>query len=146
MTVATALRRWVRSLAPARAAAKSLDQRGEAAAERHLKRLGYKIVARRYRQRWGEIDLVAVDGRTVVFAEVKTRQTHGAGHPADAVDAGKQQRLTRVALAFLKRHGLLERSARFDVLAVTWPGGRKRPVVEHFKSAFEPPGTGQMFG
>ena len=88
---------------------------------------------------------VAVDGRTVVFVEVKTRHSTDAGHPADAVDADKQRRLTRLALAYLKRHDLLEHSARFDVLAVTWPDSRRKPTIDHYKNAFEAVGRGQMF-
>lgn len=122
-----------------------LGVRGEMLAERHLKRLGYKIVARSRRTHLGELDLVAVDGRTVVFVEVKTRESHQAGHPAEAVDAKKQERLTRAALGYLKRHGLLEYSARFDVVAITWPAGGGQPTIEHFKNAFEPVGRGQMF-
>ena len=124
-----------------------LGQRGEAAAERFLKRLRYKIVARGYRTQEGELDLVAVDGRTVVFIEVKTRESHDAGHPAEAVDEAKQKRITRLALAYLKRHQLLDYPARFDVIAVTWPPQAKRPTIEHFRHAFEAhAGRGQMFG
>src|SRR5262249_9204570 len=116
---------------------KPLGRRGEDAAARYLKRLGYVIVARGHRDNIAEIDLVAVDGRTVVFIEVKTRTTHDAGHPADAVDNVKQRRLTRLALSYMKRHDLLDCKARFDVIAITWPD-RGRPVIEHFKNAFEP--------
>ncbi len=126
-------------------APKSLGRQGEAAAARYLKRLGYKIVARSRRSRLGEMDIVAVDGRTVVFVEVKTRRSHSAGHPAEAVDANKQARLTRIALAFLKGNGLLEHSARFDVVAITWPKHVRRPTIEHYKNAFEAVGRGQMF-
>ena len=93
----------------------------------------------------GELDLVAIDGRTVVFIEVKTRTSHVAGHPAEAVGPQKQKRLTRLALAYLKRHELLECSSRFDVLAITWPDGTRKPKIEHFKNAFEAVGRGQMF-
>jgi putative endonuclease len=123
----------------------SLGQRGERAAESYLRKLRYKIVARRERGPLGELDLVAVDGRTVVFIEVKTRRSHDAGHPAEAVGPEKQQRLTRLALAFLKRHDLLEHSSRFDVLAITWPPQARKPTIEHFKNAFEAVGRGQMF-
>ena len=141
MTVAASLGRWIASLRrPV-----PLGRRGEAAAERFLRRLGYKIVGRRDRDALGELDLVAVDGRTVVFVEVKTRRTHRAGHPAEAVDLKKQQHITRRALAFLKRHDLFEYSARFDVVAVTWPAGRRRPVIEHVRHAFEATGKLQMF-
>src|SRR3954468_5252024 len=94
---------WSR-LSKAVFAARPLGRRGEDAAARYLKKLGYVIVARGHRDNIGEIDLVAVDGRTVVFIEVKTRTTHDAGHPADAVDEAKQRRLTRLALSYLKRH------------------------------------------
>jgi len=123
----------------------SLGQRGERAAERFLRGLRYKIVARRERGRLGELDLVAVDGRTIVFVEVKTRASHHAGHPAESVGPHKQARLTRLALAYLKRHELLEYSARFDVLAITWPANARKPQIEHFKNAFEAVGRGQMF-
>ena len=86
----------------------TLGQRGERAAARYLRSRGYKIVAAGDRTMLGELDLVAVDGRTVVFVEVKTRESHEAGHPVEAVDADKQARLTRLALAYLKRHDLLE--------------------------------------
>jgi len=125
-------------------APKPLGRRGEDAAARYLKRLGYTIVARGHRDNIGEVDLIAVDGRTFVFIEVKTRTTHDAGHPADAVDEAKQQRLTRLALSYMKRHDLLECSARFDVVAVTWPSSGK-PTIEHFKSAFEAVGLDGMF-
>src|SRR6267154_3243211 len=111
-----------RAMAP-----KTLGQRGEAAAARYLKRLGYVIVGRGSHIRRGEIDLIAVDGRTVVFVEVKTRISHDAGHPAEAVDREKQRRLTRLAMVYLKRHHLLENPARFDVIAITWPKTQRRP-------------------
>jgi putative endonuclease len=136
------IRRWFAAL-PRR---QTLGQRGEAEAVKFLKRKGYRIVARSDRQRLGEIDLVAVDGRTIVFVEVKTRRSHDKGHPADAVDQDKQRRLTRLALIYLKQHGLLESPARFDVVAVTWPEEQKRPAVEHYPHAFEAVGRGQMFG
>jgi putative endonuclease len=123
----------------------TLGQRGELAAERFLKKLGYKIIVRGDRTALGEIDIVAVDGRTVVFVEVKTRQSHEFGHPLEAVDQHKQEKLTRLGLAYLKRHGLLECSARFDVVAVTWPGASEEPRIEHFIDAFPPTDKLQMF-
>jgi len=126
-------------------APKPLGARGEAAAARFLKRLGYIIVGRSERDRIGEIDLVAVDRQTVVFVEVKTRRHHHTGHPVEAVDADKQRRVTRAGLSYLRRHDLLENAARFDVIAVTWPDGEKRPAIQHYKNAFEGVGTGQMF-
>lgn len=117
-----------------------LGLRGERAAARHLRKLGYIVVARGDRSRFGELDLVAVDGRTVVFVEVKTRRSAAVDHPADAVHEEKQRRLTRAATAYLKRHRLLDYPVRFDVVAVTWPQGARRPHIEHFRGAFEATG------
>jgi putative endonuclease len=122
-----------------------LGRRGENAAARHLQRLGYVIVARGQRDPIGEIDLVAVDGRTVVFVEVKTRTSEDAGHPADAVDEAKQRRLTRLALSYMQRHDLLECRTRFDVVAVLWGADNRSPQIEHFKDAFEAVGAEGMF-
>jgi putative endonuclease len=141
MGVPSAVRSWLRRLFPQ----KPLGQRGEAAAARFLRRRGYKIVARSSRLRPGELDLVALDGRTVVFVEVKTRQSAQSGHPAEAVDAAKQRRLTRLAVTFLKRHGLLDYPARFDVIAITWPADQRRPTIEHFQNAFEAVGQWEYY-
>jgi putative endonuclease len=123
----------------------SLGQRGEQAAARFLKRQRYKILHRGYRILGGELDIVAVEGRTVVFVEVKTRVSHDAGHPAEAVDLHKQKQLTQLALAYLRRYRLLDCSTRFDVVAITWPPEQRRPQIEHIKNAFEATGNGQMF-
>jgi len=141
MAALSIFRRWLERLFPP----KTLGQRGEAAAARYLKRRGYKILARGDRLQPGELDLVAADRETIVFIEVKTRQTHKAGHPADAVDAKKQRRLTRLAVTFLKRHGLLEHPARFDVVAITWPANRWFPTIEHFKNAFDAVGEWEFY-
>lgn len=142
--------RWLRTQLPRLAwfwpRPRTLGQRGEAVAARFLKKKGYILVARSDRMRLGEIDLVAVDGRTVVFVEVKTRRSHDSGHPAEAVDEDKQRRLTRLALTYLKRHGLLEYPARFDVVAVTWADDRREPAIEHIPNAFEAVGQWQLFG
>jgi putative endonuclease len=140
MGLSSAVATWLRRLLPER----PLGRRGEAAAARYLRRRGYRILARSDRLWPGELDLVALQGRTIVFVEVKTRQSQEAGHPAEAVDAVKQRRLTRLAVTFLKRHGLLEYPARFDVVAVTWPEGR-RPTIEHFQNAFEAVGRWEFY-
>jgi putative endonuclease len=141
--------RWHDAIAAVRARMRrppqSLGDLGEAAVAKYLRRRRYKIVARKLRNALGEIDLVAVEGRTVVFVEVKTRRSHEAGHPFEAVTPQKQRRLTRAALAFLRRNDLLECAARFDVVAVTWAAGQRRPRIEHVKNAFEPDDAWQMF-
>ena len=124
---------------------KSLGQRGERAAAKYLKRKGYKIVAHGSRLRPGELDLVAVDDRTVVFVEVKTRRSDQFGNPAEAVNLQKQRRLTRLAVTYLKRYGLLEYPARFDVVAIVWPEDQRRPLIEHFENAFEAVGKGEFY-
>ena len=88
---------------------------------------------------------MALDRRTIVFVEVKTRQSHEAGHPAEAVDAEKQRRLTDLAAGFLKRHRLLHYAACFDVIAITWPAGKRRPTIEHIKDAFEAVGRAEFY-
>ena len=123
---------------------KLFGDRGERAAARYLQRLGYRILARQSRSRVGEIDLIALDGETIVFVEVKTRSSHAAGHPTEAVHTAKQQQLTRAALVWLKQHRLLQARGRFDVIAITWQEGTA-PQIQHYKNAFEATGHGQMF-
>lgn len=75
------------------------------------------------------------DGNVIVFVEVRsTAQDWQA--PAESVNAEKQRRLVRLALAFLKRHRLLGCAARFDVVLVRWPGGLRRPEIRHLPAAF----------
>ncbi|WP_437225838.1 YraN family protein [Planctomicrobium sp. SH661] len=123
---------------------KLFGDRGERAAARYLRRQGYRILGRQVRSPLGEIDLIALDAETIVFVEVKTRSSHVAGHPAEAVGPAKQKQMTRAALAWLKRRQLLDRRGRFDVVAITWQAGAP-PVIEHFKNAFEAVGRGQMY-
>ena len=122
-----------------------LGDAGEREAARFLRKLGYRIIARRMRIGRGDIDLVALDGTSIVFVEVKTRSSAAKGSPAEAVDSQKQRKLTRLALEFLKSHRLLEHSARFDVVSIVWPSGRQPPEITHFRNAFPPVGRGQMF-
>jgi putative endonuclease len=113
----------------------SLGKQGEDLACRELRRRGYAVLARRYRTRWGEIDIVARDGDTLVFVEVKTRRSAGFGGPVAAVGFRKQRRLINMARSYLM--GLLgpEPPCRFDVVGVTMPEG-ERPVVEVLVDAF----------
>lgn len=121
---------------------KLLGAKGEREAARYLRRRGMRIILRGYRTLYGEIDLVARDGETLVFVEVKSRRR---GVPAESVSAEKQRRLTLAALQFLKRHDLLEQATRFDVVAIVWPDDRQKPQIEHLRNAFEAVGRGQMF-
>ncbi len=125
-----------------------LGKRGEQAAARLLRQKGLVIVGESEEDRLGEIDLIAVDRRhqTVVFVEVKTLSTTKPGHPAERVDEAKQARITRAAMRYLKRKKLLGVAARFDVVAVWWPGDQPLPErIEHYEAAFEAHGQFQMF-
>src|SRR5260370_28857751 len=119
--------------------------RSERSAARFLKRLGYRIIARNYTCPHGELDLVALDQQCLVFVEVRSTGNDDPSRPAASVDDAKQRRLTKLALHFLKRHRLLDRPARFDVLALSWPADRRVPVIEHYRNAFEATGRFQMF-
>ncbi len=135
----------IRSWFAERFRAPTLGELGERAAARHLRRKRYKIVARRHASRYGEFDLIAVDGKTVVFVEVKTRRGEKIGTPAEAVDRQRRQRMTRAATAYLKSHALLEYPSRFDIVEVVWPAGVRRPTIRHHQGAFEAEGRGQFF-
>jgi putative endonuclease len=119
--------------------------RSERAASRFLKRLGYRIVASNYSCPLGELDLVALDRGCLVFVEVRSTGGEDALRPAVSVDYNKQKRLTGLAVHFLQAKKLLDRPARFDVLAISWPPNRKEPVIVHYQNAFEAVGRGQMF-
>lgn len=111
----------------------TLGLAGEDAASAELVRRGYEILARRYRTRAGEVDLVARDGATVVFVEVKTRASDAYGGGAAAVTWRKRQRLARVAVEFLARCGQSNVPCRFDVVVVT---PAVVPRVEVYTHAF----------
>lgn len=96
----------------------TLGKSGEERAVRELERRGYAILARRYRTRHGEIDIVADDGGTIVFVEVKARETSDCGTAADAVTIYKQRRLTAMAVDYLARNHIADRPCRFDVVAI----------------------------
>jgi putative endonuclease len=103
-------------------------------AERHLRRLGYRIVERNYRAAGAEIDIIAMDGETIVFVEVKRRTSTAAGTPEEAVDAAKQEQIRRAAEAFVEHYRAAERDARFDVVAIVDDGRKRR--IQHLKDAF----------
>lgn len=109
-----------------------------------LKKRGYRIVERNYRCHLGEIDIVALDGKTVCFVEVKTRSTGSYDRPEMAVHRRKQYRLSRLALWFLKEKGLQNVRARFDVVAIRKRRGLNE--VEYFPDAFEQVEPGQGGG
>lgn len=110
-------------------------RRGERMAYRHLRKLGYTVVARNYRTRdgRGEVDLIGWDGQYLAFIEVKTRRTDEFGAPEAAIDSGKREHIVRAASDYLRRAGLEWSCARFDTVSVVW----REPVeIELQKDAF----------
>lgn len=113
----------------------SLGKEGERIAERYLKKKGYRLVERNYRCPAGELDLIALDRRVIVFVEVKTRSGDRFGVPLESVHQRKQQKMIKTALFFLSQHRLHHREARFDVLGISFSG--LEPMVEHIENAFD---------
>ena len=109
---------------------------GENLAVSELTRRGYAILDRRYRTRRGEIDIVADDGGTIVFVEVKARATGDFGGGAEAVTPFKQRRLVSMAIDYLARRGLTDRPCRFDVIAIDDVDG-PCPLIRVYCSAFD---------
>ena len=108
---------------------------GEDLAVRALERAGYAILARRYRVRAGEIDVVALDGRCLVFVEVKSRQNRRFGGAAVAVTPWKRRKIVAVATEYLARHRVDAGACRFDVVTVaSEPDG---PRVTIIRNAFD---------
>ena len=112
-----------------------LGKEGERVAERYLKKKGYKLVERNYRCAVGELDLIVLDRRVIVFVEVKTRTGSGFGSPLEAVEFRKQHKMIQTAQFFLTAKNLNQREARFDVVGVCWSG--LEPSVQHIQNAFE---------
>ena len=111
-----------------------LGRRGEQIAARYLRRSGYLIIARNYRAAGAEIDLIAIEDKTVVFVEVKARAGTDLGRPEEAVDERKQERIRRAAQVYATRHRVLEVPMRFDVVAITGAGRHRR--LELIRDAF----------
>jgi putative endonuclease len=114
---------------------KALGTKGEDLAVRFLQKKGYRIVKRNYKTPVGEIDIIARDGDTIVFIEVKTRTDISFGYPFEAVNKRKRQKLKNLALLYLKRQGK-ESPVRFDVLSIFCMDDGKKDI-EHIKDAFE---------
>ena len=107
---------------------------GEAIATDFLKQKGYKIIANNYKNKIGEIDIIAKDGDCLVFVEVKARMSRAFGDPAEAVNYYKQQKIRNVATLYLKQHHMLETNCRFDVLSIL--GQQTDAEIRHIENAF----------
>jgi putative endonuclease len=117
---------------------KQVGNKGESLAEDYIKRKGYKIIQRNYRCRLGEIDIIAKDGDTIVFIEVRTKQNENFGSPQDSVTSTKINKISKTALSFIQEKNLSGFSYRFDFIAITFSQGK--PNIEHIENAFMPNG------
>ncbi len=113
----------------------ALGAHGEELAAEFLRAAGMEIVARNWRCRYGELDLIARDGDVTAFVEVKTRSGLGYGTPAESVTFAKQQRIRRLALLWLAEQDGPWRRIRFDVVSVLAVRGRA-PVIDHLEAVF----------
>jgi putative endonuclease len=116
----------------------TLGKSGEDLACRELEQRGYAILDRRYRTRFGELDIVARENGTVVFVEVKTRGSVRYGEALEAITWHKRRKIVLMAGEYMLWHGLGAAPCRFDVVAIHWNGGR--PRVEVVTGAFEAAG------
>lgn len=107
---------------------------GELIAYRYLRQQGYKIVARNYRKRFGEVDLIGWDGETLAFVEVKSRTDHTRGRPEEAVHRNKQRQICRVAREYRSRYRLHDIDYRFDIVTIEGFAGQE--CVDLLKGAF----------
>jgi putative endonuclease len=114
----------------------ALGELGENRAARYLRNKGYKIILRNFVCPMGEIDIIARDGKTLVFVEVKTRREDSPS-PEDQVNSHKQHQITKAAKFYLSRYGSPQPAARFDVVAIVWPSNAE-PEIRHLQNAFAP--------
>jgi putative endonuclease len=113
----------------------ALGKTGEDLAVAELERRGYAIVARRWRSRAGEIDIIARDGETLVFVEVKAREDHDFGDAAESVTMRKRRTIVRLAKAYVVEQRWIDRPCRFDVVTIHRDAGGS--VVTVYPNAFD---------
>jgi len=118
--------------------------RAERFAAKYLRRRGCRILGRNVDDRLGEIDLLALDGQTIVVVEVRSSETKTFDELAATVNHDKQRRLTNAMLRFVQRRKLWNVNVRFDVLALRWPAGAREPEVRHYRHAFQSVGKYQF--
>lgn len=116
---------------------KRLGERGEDAAAEYLQRTGMTVVERNWRCQAGEIDIVALDGRTIVLVEVKTRRTARKGTPEESVTPAKQRRYSKLGEAYLQSAGVQSTPVRFDVITLL-VRAENRALLRHHRAAFVP--------
>jgi putative endonuclease len=119
-------------------------RRSEKAAAKFLRKQGCRILGRNVEDRIGEIDLLALDGGTIVVVEVRSSETKTFDELAATVNQDKQRRLTNAILRFIQRRRLQSVAVRFDVLAIRWPAAVREPEVRHYRHAFQSVGRYQF--
>jgi putative endonuclease len=119
-------------------------RRSERAAARYLRRQRFRILGRNVDDRLGEIDLLALDGQTLVVVEVRSSESKTFDELAATVDLAKQKRLTGAILRYLQKRKLWSIGVRFDVLALRWPPAAREPEVRHYRHAFQSVGKFQF--
>jgi putative endonuclease len=107
----------------------------EIQAMKYLKKRGYRILQQNYRNRLGEIDIIAKEKNVIAFIEVKAKRSNFYGHPKYAVTPKKQKKISMVALSYLKQTHQMQSSARFDVVTVQFR--HQNYEIELIKNAFE---------
>ena len=112
-----------------------LGKEGEKIALRYLKRMGYQIIERNYRCKFGEVDIIAKDGKFLSFVEVRSGRNFIFNTPKESITKRKQQQISKVALNYIKRYQLTETEARFDVVSIKFSPLEEN--IELIKDAFE---------
>lgn len=114
----------------------TLGQFGEDLAADYLRQQGYRILERNFRNKLGEIDIIAKEGDTICFVEVRTKTSLEQGHPLESISERKKKQMIRMASSYLKDKKLFDSEVRFDVVAVL-PENKGEDRIELIKNAFE---------
>lgn len=119
-------------------------RRSERAGAKYLRKQGYRILGKNIDDRLGEIDLLALEGETIVVVEVRSSESRTFDELAATVNHEKQKRLTNALLRFVQRRKLWNVGVRFDILAMRWPPTAREPEVRHYRHAFQMVGKYQF--
>lgn len=115
-------------------------QRSEDEAANFLRKHGYTILARNYRSRYAEIDIIAQKGDCIAFVEVKARRTDRWGGPFEAVNARKRKKIIALADSYIATHRRRNVAYRFDIISILWAEDEAFPEIEHYEGAFDASG------
>jgi len=115
---------------------KTIGDSGEDLAAIYLQNIGYKIIAKKFRTRRGEIDIVAVDGDTLVFVEVKTRNNEKFGNPIAQITQKKANRIYQTAEEYIVKQNCRDMDCRIDAICVNMDGEAHDYHVEHFINSY----------